>query len=292
MNILVTGASGFIGEKLIQNLSADYNLFGVARHLEQNKNLFCCDLIDSIALDRIFDQNHIDLVIHSAASADISRTNNMDGYFNNVLSTLNILNICLKRKIKKFIFLSSNMVYGVSYEINIENFKTSNPKNWYSKSKFICEQMLIDQSDQIETIILRLPSVIGAGKNTKDIVHDMANSLTKNNEILIYGTGQSMRQFIYIDELIDIIEFFTTYKLKSKHLLIPVVNSELLSIKNIALKIIKNFGFGDIKFVKDKREPPDQYIDSSILQNITGISLKKNLDTYLKSLNQSNNIVG
>ena len=291
MNILVTGASGFIGKKLVQNLSANYNIFGLARHLENNKNLFCCDLNDYSSLDRIFDQNHIDLVIHSAASTDISRTKNIDGYFNNILSTLNIIKICRKRKTKKLIFLSSNMVYGTSYKINQENCEVSNPKDWYSKSKLICEQILIDQADQIEIIILRLPSVLGIGKNTKDIVHDMLNSLVKDREIIVFGTGNSRRQFIYLDELIDVISFFIVYKLQTKYLLIPVVNCEILSIKNIALKIVNNAGFGDIKFAKDKKEPPDKYIDSSILQNITEIFLKKKLDTYLKFLNQSDNVV-
>lgn len=291
MNILITGVTGFIGKELFKKFSNIYNIFGLSRSTKSGANLFCCDLTDKNQLRKIFGSEKIDVVIHTAASADFYSSNHSSLYFNNIISTTRLIEACIENKTKRFIFLSSNMVYGKAYQINTTNFTESNPEDNYAKSKFISELTLKDQSGHLETVVLRLPSVLGIGKNTSDVIHDMIKQLKENKNITIYGSGESKRQFIHIDDLIHIVKYFIDNKPPDSFSIFPVVSSDALKIKKIALKIINYAGYGKSRYLKEKPTSPDQYIDSTILSSITNINPKVTLNSYLMYLSKNNYLI-
>jgi UDP-glucuronate 4-epimerase len=291
MNVLITGVTGFIGNELFNKLTNYYNVFGLSRSIKTGTKLFCCDLINRNHLKNIFRSGKFDVVIHTAASADFYSSNDSMLYFNNIISTTRLIEACIENKTKRIIFLSSNMVYGKSYRVNTSNFTESNPEDIYAKSKFISELTLKDQSDHLETVILRLPSVLGFGKNTSDVVHDMIKQLKENKNITIYGSGESRRQFIHIDDLIHIVKYFIDNNPPDSFSIFPVASSGTLKIKEIAIKIINHAGYGKSRYLKEKTTPPDQYIDSTILSSITNINPEITLDSYLMFLSKNNYLI-
>jgi nucleoside-diphosphate-sugar epimerase len=284
MRVLVSGVTGFIGRHVVSKLTEKYEVLGVSRRKSDISESTCCDLGNISQIRNLLGKLEIEVVVHAAASANLEIGTVGAAYLNNVLSTLNLLTASIEHGVKKIIFLSSNMVYGSNYAVFLENLACSNPQNWYSKSKLICEKMLHDHSDQITTVCLRLPSVLGWGKGTSDVVHDMIHELLTKKKITIFGDGLSRRQFIHIDDLTNIIGQLIDGNAPAS--VIPVVHSELLQIDVIAKKIISYCGYGTLTYDRTRKSVPDQYVTAELVEIIQKPTIS--LDLYLEDLKDRN----
>lgn len=281
MNILVTGVSGFVGKKLFKFLAQDFYVFGITRREHGSPSVFNCDLNDFSDLCSKVGDMEFDVIIHTAGSAKIVREIEIDSYSNNIISTLNVLNLANLTKTKKIIFLSSNMVYGKSYNIKPENASVSNPFNWYSRSKAICEQILSDNQDIFSIAIIRLPSILGLNKNTSDLISDMIGELKREGRISIFGAGHSKRQYIHVDDIAEAIKKLISTSFR-KLWYIPAVNEEILTIKQIGEKIINFAGFGQLTYLFDQKDSFDQYVSPEPFKSIH--LSKKYLNDFLEEL--------
>ena len=110
-NVLVTGASGLIGEILNFKLT-DHNLFGLDIKECDYKNFEISNISDSKKLKTIMSKNKIDTVVHLAGNASVSA--NWDSLsIINFTGTLNVFNACKETGVKKIIFASSNHAVGL-----------------------------------------------------------------------------------------------------------------------------------------------------------------------------------
>jgi UDP-glucose 4-epimerase len=152
MKILVTGAAGYIGSVLSEELIrqgyqviALDNLSQGHRAAVVSEAIFVqADLGDSKALDEIFQLYHIDTVMHLAAESLVEESmTDPKGYFhNNVVCGLNLLDTMLKHHVSKLVFSSTAAVYGNPYSIPIEESAPSRPVNVYGESKLMFEKIL------------------------------------------------------------------------------------------------------------------------------------------------------
>jgi nucleoside-diphosphate-sugar epimerase len=159
MNILLTGASGYLGSYLLQNLIKNNIVYTLSK---SNANIIC-DL--SLEIPKFI--NNFDLVIHSAGKAHSNPMNETEiaEFFNiNVLGTTNLLNGISKYNLpKQFVFISSVSVYG---QVKGENINEKHPllaEDPYGKSKIEAEKIIIAWCNKHNVIctILRLPLVVG-----------------------------------------------------------------------------------------------------------------------------------
>ena len=155
-NILITGASGFIGSNLCDILLEEgFNVYGTYRKTKITNPAVIpvqCDLSKGLETNY-----QIDAIIHGASAI---RSDNPNIYIDDcILSTRNLINFAEKQGVKKFIFFSSIAVYGtVNGEVNV-NSDRINPDE-YGASKFLCEKMLA--ASKIEAIYnLRLTRLLG-----------------------------------------------------------------------------------------------------------------------------------
>lgn len=184
-NILVTGASGFIGSHTcVELLNNNYNVIGldnlynseinVINKITQitNKKLkfYECDLLNPECIEKIFHENKIDAVIHFAALKAVGESVSypLRYYTNNLSGTLNLLNTMEKFKCKKLIFSSSATVYGNNNPIPyLEHFEKS-ATSPYGYSKVMIEQILSDickSNQDFSCVMLRYFNPIGAHKS-------------------------------------------------------------------------------------------------------------------------------
>jgi nucleoside-diphosphate-sugar epimerase len=208
-NILVSGASGFVGLILIKELlSRGHNVYGLVRNninYFSNKN-YKNILIEDISKRIDFNKNiSIDYFYHLAAKTH-DRSNNTDEYLKiNVLGLKNILGYSSRLQIKKIVMLSSIKVNGEGFLTNDEIYSSQsqeNPKDAYGRSKLEAENILKEfcNLNKLSFVILRPPLVYGAG--VKGNLNSLMNYIDKNIPMPIVKT-KNLRSLVSLSNLVD-----------------------------------------------------------------------------------------
>ena len=154
MNILVTGAAGYIGSIVSEVLLArGYQVVALDSLIEGHraavpaKAVFChVDLAVRPHLEEVFKQNKIDAVMHFAAEALVAKSMREPStfYAANVACGINLLDAVTRHGVKKFIFSSTAATYGEPETVPIPEDHRKAPINPYGKSKLMFEQVLAD----------------------------------------------------------------------------------------------------------------------------------------------------
>ena len=288
MRILITGAGGFIGRQLFQRLKArGFVVVGLARSATSEPELLACDLASPAEVARALSVASPNLIIHAAGSllsADPACA--VAGYANNLLATAHVVSAAIRQGVKRLMFLSSNMAYGASYQINPGQEAQCRPQNWYARSKVLCEQLLNDHAGAIEPTVLRLPSVLGTGMGgSNNLVTQMVSELRESGAVTVFGQGLARRQIIDISDLAGVVCFCAeTNPSAGGFLITPVVGREVFTIQELARRLVALHGGGEIKFDTSKPDSPDQFIDPEIQKLKLGCEVKTGLDESLSAV--------
>ena len=230
MNILITGGAGYIGSHINKELHKKGfktiivdNL--VNGHIELVKwgEFFKVDLLNKKALEKVFRYKKVDAVIHLAAFAYVGESvNNPHKYYvNNVISTLNLLEVMLENGVNKLIFSSTCTVYGKPKYIPIDEYHPKDPINPYGRSKLSAEHIIEDFSRAygLKYVLLRYFNVAGADPDgeigewhdpeTHLIPNVIDASLGVKPYVEVFGTnyntkdGSCVRDFVHVSDLAE-----------------------------------------------------------------------------------------
>lgn len=205
MNILITGANGFLGSHLVKHfIELNYNVFAVVRKLSnlkkiddvlsnQNLHLIYSDMLLS---DQVFDYE-VDIVIHTATSYGRADTSAYDVFLSNEMFAMRILDLAIKKDVKLFINTDSffNKPEYISYSyLNYYKISKSNFARW-------CE--LIAKDGNIRFVNMILEQIYGPLDDESKFVGFMMKSLLANKSELDLSSGEQKRDFIFIDDVVD-----------------------------------------------------------------------------------------
>lgn len=199
MKILVTGASGFIGGKVIDYLvKSNYFVIGCGRKekVENVDNYFICDL------SRDVPDIEADVIIHTAAMSPTPGADFSDYFENNVTATRNIIEYAKKNDIKRIIYLAAVSSYGEVDTVLHENSPHNNP-NAYGLTKYIGEQFI--KESNIPYYILILPGVVGDGCRDNWIMN-AARTLCRGEELTYYNKEGMFNNILDVNDLCIFIE--------------------------------------------------------------------------------------
>jgi nucleoside-diphosphate-sugar epimerase len=159
IDILVTGANGFLGRSIVGEVSQSNSVITLGT---STKNNIICNLANNVPQ---FSFN-IDLVIHAAGKAHIVPKSSIeaDEFYNvNVNGTFNLLKGLSQKPPKCFVFISSVSVYGLSEGLNINENQPLLAIDPYGASKIKAEKIIIDwcRTNNVILTILRLPLLVG-----------------------------------------------------------------------------------------------------------------------------------
>ncbi len=225
MNILVTGAAGFIGSHLCDALIKEHDVIGIDNFCDfydmkikrnnikglaqfDNFQIIKADIRSKSELEDVFSHHKFDLVIHLAAMAGV-RPSIADPVLYtevNVNGTVNLLEQCKKQGVKKFIFASSSSVYGNNKKVPFaESDPVDLPISPYASTKkageLICHTY--HHLEQISMVILRFFTVYGPRQRPDLAIHKFARKILADEVIPVFGDGSSKRDYTYIDDIID-----------------------------------------------------------------------------------------
>lgn len=238
MAILVTGGAGYIGshtciellqageEIIVADNFSNSNieaLFRVKKITKKAFNIYKVDLKNREEIQKIFNENSIEAVIHFASlkSTNESIAISLEYYKNNIIGTLNLLDIMKNHHVKRIVFSSSAAVYGIPETVPIAETAATKPINPYGRTKLMIEEILRDlyNSDKEWSItILRYFNPNGAhksgliGEDPNDIPTNLMPYISKVavgqlNELKIYGNdyptidGTGIRDYIHVEDL-------------------------------------------------------------------------------------------
>lgn len=189
----------------------------------------------------------------------------------------------LSQKKPKIIYLSSAAVYGNAEILPINETIALHPISPYGYHKLLCEKLAeeYNQFYNISILVVRLFSIFGK-KQKKLLIWELFQQFINDSEVIIKGTGNETRDYIYVDDLADIIhELFFVFKSGFK--IINVATGVTYSIKEIVTQIKKLLNSNkEIKIKGDMipGNPLNWEADISLLQKILGE--KKQIDFYKK----------
>ena len=215
--ILITGGAGYIGPKLVQkmlDLGNDVvvvdNLKGGYKTNLNKKAKFYKTSILGKKIYQIFKTEKPDIVFHLAALKSVKESLKDPLKFatENVLGSLNVIETMQKLNINNLVFFSTSGVYG-DFVPNGGQVETQqeNPSSPYACSKLAIEKYIqYYNSIGLNGIVLRFANVYGLGGKSQIVgaINKFINQIKSGEKIIIDGNGKQTRDFIYIDDLIDL----------------------------------------------------------------------------------------
>ena len=286
MTILITGGAGFIGKHLVNKLSKNNKVYVIDKKKFNFKNKNVKFILGDITKINSFKiPSKIETIYHLAAqtSAQISEENPDKDVKTNIMGTYNICKFAIKKKIKQIIFTSSMAVYG-EVENKISENKECNPKSMYGMSKLFCEKLIKNLSyNKINFKIFRLFNVYGPGQDLKNFKQGMVSiclaQLIKFKNIIVKGSLDRYRDFIYIDDVVNILT-------KSNIIQNEIYNlgsGKKTTVREL-LKLIKKITNTNFKIIVKKNTQGDIFgscADVSKLNKIMNLDLKYNIKSGL-----------
>ena len=226
-NIIITGSKGFIGHTLIQGLS-HHNIVSIENSkqslnlpniidLNKQYNMICCGAYILKSNTSIYDP--IKSITDNILNSFISLYN----------IRYNISHICL---------LSTIDIYGQTNVIPINEENLTQPVTYYAISKLCLENYLklFCQEFNIPLCILRLGHIYGKNDNSGKVIYKLIDNAKNNSNIILYNKGQDVRNYVYINDATNIIQYSSLNKINGIY---NLVSNQNISIKQLAKMIIK-----------------------------------------------------
>ncbi len=254
MKILVTGDSGYVGSFLCQDLlKQDYKIVGLDLDFFLENDLIATKrkykrINKDIRNITESDLSNIDCIIHLAGISNdpLGELNEDLTYKINFHGTINLVDKAKKAGVKKFLYASTQSVYGISKKIDEEikeNTKNILPITAYAKSKYKAEiEILKKASNKFHVIIFRPATVFGPSINFRSdiVLNNLTASAFLFNKLIIQSDGTPWRPILHIK---DMCKFFISGINRSDELNKEIINLGYpgynYQIKELAEKIKK-----------------------------------------------------
>ncbi len=207
MKILITGGSGYVGSNIAAWLkqNTDFRVIGIynsrypTRFFDETVPCNLADYSQKSLLDRI----ECDVLIHVAGCF---YADSIYGYINNnIKATENILCFAHKKRVKKFIYISTTSVYGETSEEVSEASKGIGLSD-YGLAKRMCERM-VEESYIQSRLILRLSSTLGGYDNdyTRPWLPKVAYQMLKDEDIKYYNPNLYYNAVVYVKDVAEFV---------------------------------------------------------------------------------------
>tara|TARA_B100001057_G_scaffold495411_1_gene594379 strand:+ start:2770 stop:3732 length:963 start_codon:yes stop_codon:yes gene_type:complete len=261
MQILITGAAGFIGFNLARYLlqTSNAKIIGIdslnnyyskklkrdrIKELSQYKkfSFYQTNILDKRKLEKIFKIKKIDLVINLAAQAGVRYSLEKPNEFvdNNIQGFYTLIDVAKNYKTKKIIYASSSSIYGDSKRFPLNESQNVKPKNIYALSKKINEEMaeVFSRQYNLSFIGLRFFTVYGEwGRPDMFMMKYLSSSYNKKINFYLNNYGKHTRDFTYILDACKIISELVFTKKKLNHEIFNICSNNPKKLTDIIKKI-------------------------------------------------------
>lgn len=203
--ILITGVTGFLGKNLVNALRrTGTNVFATAAHENKNLKINKMDFLIVKDVRKTINLAKPEVIYHTGGLVNLSR--NYETYKNcfeaNVIGTLNILESLRDNPPKKFIFVSTEEIYG-NNKTPYKETQEADPPSGYSISKIAAEKLCMSYAKELgfKLIILRVGTMYGPGDRLSRLIPQIVMQATQNKTINL-NLGLKKRDYVFIDDVV------------------------------------------------------------------------------------------
>lgn len=246
--ILITGSSGFIGKCLTAELTRQK---AIVDQFDINIQL---DITDNKKLSQ-FVKNKYFAIYHlagfSGSSASNSETKKTVDV--NLIATANLIELIVKNSPNtKLIVSGSRLEYGTPKYLPVDENHPANPSSTYGISKLAATQLALiyAKTSSLRTTIFRTSNVYGPHPQTKfkgfNVINHFIDLARKNKELIIFGNGEQVRDYIFIDDLVR--AFILALQTKADGQIYNLGFGLPIKFKDMAQIIVKTVKKGKLKY--------------------------------------------
>ena len=199
------GSEGFVGKNLVKGLSEKHDIYTSDQLDSTHQNYSKCDITNYDSVEKVV--RNVDAVIHLTAHSLVS---SLDGSITNarvnIIGLLNLLESCRKNSVPKVIFTSASSLVGEPKSFHVNEDHTPKPKTAYGITKLTSEHYLrlYNELYDIDYTVFRFFNIYGPFQKN-GLIPSIFNKIKNNESITIFGKGDQVRDYVYIE---DIIPFF------------------------------------------------------------------------------------
>lgn len=254
----ITGGAGFIGSSLSKKLLEEGNkvvtidnfcdFYDIKikenniKELKENENykIYKADIRDRQAINKIFEENRVDVVMHLAAMAGVRPSIENPVLYQevNCMGTQNILEEMKAHNIKNLVMASSSSVYGNCKEVPFrEDMVVDYAISPYAATKKANEVMthVYHKLFDMNVIMLRFFTVYGPKQRPDLAINKFTRLMIEDKEIPMFGDGTTSRDYTYIDDIVDGIKKSCEYCINNQNVyeILNLGNSSPVSLKEM-----------------------------------------------------------
>jgi UDP-glucose 4-epimerase len=236
INVLVLGGSGFLGSHVADELSKrKYNVIIYdkvpSRWANKNQKIIIGDLSNYNKINKIIKKTQI--VYNFAGISSIKQ---------NILANAEILELCIKNKVERFVYASSIYVY-------------SEKGSFYKCSKQAAESYIQEYSNimNLNYTILRFGSLYGPRSNYSNGLYKIIHDFFRFNKLSYFGTKKTLRKYIYVKDAAQVC--VDILKNKYKNSIIEISGRKKISLFKVLKLLSKIFNYKDKLFFENLDNP-------------------------------------
>ncbi|XP_051569082.1 dTDP-D-glucose 4,6-dehydratase-like [Myxocyprinus asiaticus] len=219
--VLVTGGAGFIGSHLINALSVRYPHWRIINidkldYCSSLKNLksvedtstykfILGDVCNPFFINHLFSTENINIVFHCAAQTHVENSFLCPSHFMRVNAdgTAVLVRAAFEARVARFIYVSTDEVYGHSLDQPFDEMSPKRPTNPYSTSKAAAENIVMSywMKHKFPVIITRSSNVYGPRQYHEKVIPKFLSLIQQDQKCTIQGSGRQSRHFLYVDDV-------------------------------------------------------------------------------------------
>ncbi|WP_108670759.1 NAD-dependent epimerase/dehydratase family protein [Peribacillus acanthi] len=305
MKVLITGGAGFIGSFIVEEvLKRNWQPIVVDNFSAGNPGFISVGIpiynvdIRSSSLEQVFQDHKPSIVIHQAAQVSVGQSKNdpLNDCQININGTLNLLNLCVKYQVRKFIFASSAAVYGESITVPISEESAQKPISFYGLSKYSAEQyiQLFHQNFGLSYTILRYSNVFGMRQKQSGeagVISIFVNRMIRKQPIHVFGNGNQTRDFVFVR---DVAKANVLAMTSGDQEILNICTNQPISINELISQLQQFADYPLVVHYKDRRvgDIETSYLSFNRAQNLLNwrpetsfeIGLKETVEYFSKEL--------
>ena len=301
-NVLVTGAGGFKGSHLVEELSkTNANIISLVRdfdpksyfeteNLSKKSTVVIGDLKDIKKMADIVSKYELNSIFHLGAQPIVTTAllNPLETLESNIMGTVNLLESArLYSKVNEIIMVSSDKAYGPAKKMPYKEDERLQGKAPYDVSKSCAD--LIAQSYanvfNMPITIARCANVFGPGDlNLNRIIPGTLEAIIKNKTLQIRSDGKMIREYIYVKDVIEGYLSLAENIDKTRGEAFNIASHNVLGVLEVVDKVSESLGIPvKTKILNQARvEIPEQFLDGSKIKNAIGWEAKTDFDDAIK----------
>tara|TARA_B100001093_G_C26638904_1_gene932272 strand:- start:140 stop:1036 length:897 start_codon:yes stop_codon:yes gene_type:complete len=287
-NILITGAAGFIGRQLVDNLNSLGNNVIEVDNLSVEPLLHPTNSLNKMNVQDItsefLKEHSVDMVIHLAAKKNVHDSfYNLENSIENYEMTIKLFSACVNANVNKIFLASTCEIFGYQ-EKKLDEGSIFKPYSPYAVTKVANEYLsnvYMMYSSDLKVTSLNFFNTYGPSEGTDAVIPNFIKKAINNETIIIEGDGEQARDFTFIDDTISLL--INVINSNQYHRYLNIGSGFDISVNKIASIVKSHFPEVKIKNISSRPNEIKTFIaDNSIINNNYNFLPKVEIETGIK----------